>query len=131
MVLVRFDFVMGISCVRQVTLWIYSLLLLFWVGPLCNALLAAVAVISMMRMKSSGPLLLTWLNDQHFADDIFRCIYVCVNFDILIKISPKFVPKGPTDNNPALIQIMAWCRIGDKPLSALMPTRFTGAYKRH
>ena len=27
-------------------------------------------------------------------------------FLILIKISPKFVPKGTIDNNPALVQIM-------------------------
>ena len=26
------------------------------------------------------------------------------------------VPKGPINNIPALIQIMAWCRPGDKPL---------------
>ena len=28
----------------------------------------------------------------------------------------KFVPKGPINNIPALIQIMAWRRPGDKPL---------------
>ena len=26
----------------------------------------------------------------------------------MIKISLKFVPKGPIDNNPALVLIMAW-----------------------
>ena len=34
-----------------------------------------------------------------------------------IKISLKFVPMAPFNNTPALIQIMAWCRLGDKPLS--------------
>ena len=29
---------------------------------------------------------------------------------ILIKNSLKFVPKGPINNIPALVQIMAWCR---------------------
>ena len=38
-----------------------------------------------------------------FADDIFRCIFVNEKFCILIKILPKFVPKGPIDNNPALV----------------------------
>ena len=38
-----------------------------------------------------------------FADDIFRCISVNEKFFILIKISPKFVPKGLTDNKPALV----------------------------
>ena len=28
-----------------------------------------------------------------------------------------FVPKGPINNIPALVQIMAWRRPGDKPLS--------------
>ena len=27
----------------------------------------------------------------------------------------KFVPKVPTNNIPALVQIMVWCRAGDKP----------------
>ena len=47
---------------------------------------------------------------RHFADDIFRCIFWNERFCILIKISLKFVPKGPIDNNPSLIQIMA-CRL--------------------
>ena len=39
----------------------------------------------------------------------------CINFDK--KNSLKFVPKGSINNIPALVQIMAWCRSGDKPLS--------------
>ena len=39
---------------------------------------------------------------------------------ITIKISLKFVPKGPINNIPALVQIMAWRRPGDKPLSEPM-----------
>ena len=42
-------------------------------------------------------------NGRSFADDIFRCIFVNEKFCILIKISVKFVPKGPIDNNPALV----------------------------
>ena len=34
-----------------------------------------------------------------------------------IKISLKFVPKGPINNIPALVHIMSWCRPGNKPLS--------------
>ena len=37
-----------------------------------------------------------------------------------IKISMKFVPKGPINNIPALVQIMAWRRPGDEPLSEPM-----------
>ena len=40
---------------------------------------------------------------RHFADAIFRCIFVNENIHILIQISLKFVPKGPIENNPALV----------------------------
>ena len=56
-------------------------------------------------------------NGRHFADDIFKCIFLNENVWIPIKISLKFVPKGPINNIPALVQIMAWRRPGDKPLS--------------
>ena len=38
-------------------------------------------------------------NGRRFADDIFNCILVNENIRILIKISLRFVPKGPIDNN--------------------------------
>ena len=41
-------------------------------------------------------------NGHHFADDIFRCIFINEKC-ILIEISLKFVPKGPIGNNPALV----------------------------
>ena len=53
---------------------------------------------------------------RHFPDDIFKRIFLNENVWILIKISLKFVPKGPINNIPALVQIMAWRRPGDKPL---------------
>ena len=59
-------------------------------------------------------------NEPHFADDIFKRIYFNENVWISIKISLKFVPKGPINNIPALVQIMAWHRSGDKPLSEPM-----------
>ena len=34
--------------------------------------------------------------------------------------SMKSVPRGPINDIPALVQIMAWCRPGDKPLSESM-----------
>ena len=57
---------------------------------------------------------------RRFADDIFKCMFFNENCCILIKISLKYVRKVPIDNNPALVQIMAWCRLGDKPLSESM-----------
>ena len=59
-------------------------------------------------------------NRRHIADDIFKCIFLNENAWIPIKISLKFVPKGPINNIPALVQIMAWRRSGDKPLSEPM-----------
>ena len=48
-----------------------------------------------------------------------KCIFF-LNGYIFIKFSLKYVRKGPIDNNPALFQIMAWRRPGDKPLSEPM-----------
>ena len=47
-------------------------------------------------------------------------IFINENLSISINISMKFVPKGPIDNIPALVQIMAWRRPGNKPLSEPM-----------
>ena len=59
-------------------------------------------------------------NGRHFTDDIFKHIFFNENVWISIKFSLKFVPKGPINNIPALVQIMAWRRPGDKPLSEPM-----------
>ena len=55
-------------------------------------------------------------NGRHFPDDIFKWIFINENVSVLIKISLKFVP-GLINNIPALVQIMAWRRPGDDPLS--------------
>ena len=59
-------------------------------------------------------------NGHHFRDDIFKCIFLNENAWISIKISLKFVPKVQINIIPALVQIMAWRRPGDKPLSEPM-----------
>ena len=51
-----------------------------------------------------------------------------IGFCILIKISLKVVPKGPINNIPALVQIMVWCRPGNKPLSETTRTTRTPAF---
>ena len=51
-----------------------------------------------------------------FADNIFRCIFVNETFCNSVKISLNVVPNRSIENNPALVQTTAWCRIGDKPL---------------
>ena len=59
-------------------------------------------------------------NGLNFPDDIFKRIFLNENVQISIKISLEFVPKGPIDTSPALVQIMAWRRPGNKPLSEPM-----------
>ena len=46
-----------------------------------------------------------------FSNEILR---------ILIQISLKFVPNGPINNEPTMVQIMAWRHKGAKPLSEPM-----------
>ena len=69
------------------------------------------AVVNTLRPRQHG---------RHFADDTFKRIFLSENVIISIKISLKFVPKGPIHNIPALVQIMAWRRPDDKPLSEPM-----------
>ena len=59
-------------------------------------------------------------NYRHFADDNFKCIFFDENVWISLQIPLKFVYKVQINNIPALIQIMAWCRPGDSPLSEPM-----------
>ena len=59
-------------------------------------------------------------NGRHFPDDIFKWISLNENVWISINISLKFVPRGPINNIPTLVQVMAWCRPSDKPLSERM-----------
>ena len=70
-------------------------------------------------------------NSRLFPDDIFKWIFVNENIWISLRISLKFVPRVRIDNIKALVQIMAWCRPGDKPLSEPMMVKFTDAYMRH
>ena len=59
-------------------------------------------------------------NGRPFPDDIFKLIFLYENVRILIKISLKLVPNGVINNIPALVQIMASHRPGDKPISEPM-----------
>ena len=59
-------------------------------------------------------------NGRHLPDDIFKCIFLNENVWISLKISLKFVPRVPINNIPALVLIMAWRRLDNKPLSEPM-----------
>ena len=68
-------------------------------------------ILTPMRPRQSG---------SHFPDGFFKCIFLNENVWISLKISLKFVPKVPINYIPALSQIMAWRRPGDKSLSEPM-----------
>ena len=70
-------------------------------------------------------------NGRHFADVMFKRIFLNENIWISKKISLKYIPYGQINNMRALVQIMAWRLPGDKPLSETMLTQFTDAYMRH
>ena len=69
------------------------------------------SIVNTLRPRQDG---------RYFADDILKCIFLNENVWISLKIPLKFVPKGPINNSPAQVQIMAWRRPGDKPLSEPM-----------
>ena len=62
-------------------------------------------------------------NGRHFADNTFKRIFLNENVWISFKNSLKFVLYSPINNIPALVQIMAWRRPGDKPLAETMMVR--------
>ena len=68
---------------------------------------------------------------RYFPDDIFLCIFLNENVGSLIKISLKFVSKGPINNISSLVQIMAWHRAGGRPLFEAMMAYFTDTYMQH
>ena len=96
--------------------------------------------------KTSSTSITYWKSITHSASDIqtlshwsqdkiasigrwhFKHVFFNENVAIEIEISFKFVPKCQKDNNPALVQLMAWHHIGDKPLSEPMMGQFTDAY---
>ena len=62
-------------------------------------------------------------NGRYFREYIVKSIFLNDNVYIFIKISLKFVLKGPFNNIPALVQIMAWRRPGDRVQSEPMMGR--------
>ena len=76
-------------------------------GELCPTLCNYGNLFNTLRPRQNG---------RHFADDTFNRTFVNENVRISIKFSLKFVPKVPINDITSLVQIMAWCRRGDKPL---------------
>ena len=63
-------------------------------------------------------------NGCHFADNIFKRIFLNANCCILKQTSLRFIPEGLIDNMSVLVQVRAWHRTGDKPLPEQMLTQF-------
>ena len=91
----------------------YLILVINWLVVCMGCLV--VWIVGVCKVNSLRPR----QNARHFAD-IFNCILVNENVWISIKISLKFIPKDPINNVPALVQILAWRRPGDKPISEPM-----------
>ena len=64
------------------------------------------------------------------ADSILNGIFLNENVRIQIQISLKYVPRSPIDNKPALVQVMAWRKTGNKLFPGPMMTQFIDAYMR-
>ena len=47
-------------------------------------------------------------NGRHCPDGILKFFFVNENLWISIKFALKYFPKGPIDNIPSLLQVMAW-----------------------
>ena len=103
-----------LSCINP-SIWNRHIIVLLWLLLLTT------------KINSSPP----GQNGRHFTDDNFKCIFMNEKFCILIPISLKFVPKGLIDNMSALVQVMAWCLTGDKPIPEPVMTHFTDAYMQH
>ena len=80
---------------------------ILWCKMGCMVLSVCQSVLKTLRPRQNG---------CHFPEGIF----LNWNVWILIKISLEFIPKGPINNIPALVQIMAWHWIGDQTLSEPM-----------
>ena len=74
----------------------------------CHSTVLGILSVSTLRLRQNG---------CHFPDDTFRCIFLNENIHTLLKNLLKFVPNAQMNNIPSLVPIMAWRRLGDKPLS--------------
>ena len=115
-------------------LFLVYMLLLFFLFIQLTVDLQKVPIASLQRKHHGKPMkevliriLINTLrpkqNGRHLADDTFKRISLNENVRISIKISLNFVPYGPINNILALVQIVAWRRSGDKPLSEPMLVR--------
>ena len=73
----------------------------------CAYFMGYIAFFKILKLRQNG---------SHFAYDYFKSIFSNENVWSSFETSLKYVPKHQNNNIPTLIQIMAWCWPGDKPL---------------
>ena len=84
--------------------------------PFCLGLNALICLMQYYAIYHCFKTLRPRQNVHQFPDNVFKYIFFNENIYIAINISLKFVPHGPIDNSPTLVQIMPRSRPGDKPL---------------
>ena len=70
-------------------------------------------------------------NGHHFADDIFKCIFLNENEWISLQISLKFVANVPINIIPALVQINGLARTRQQAIIWTNDGSLTDAYRCH
>ena len=70
-------------------------------------------------------------HDRHFADCIFKCIFLKENAWISILFSLKFLRNDPFNKNCSISSENSLWRRGDRPLSDSMMTQSIDAYMCH
>ena len=75
------------------------------------------------RKEWVNALMRVWQNLQHFAEAILKRIFWNENIFISSKISLKCVPYDLMDSKSTLVQVMACCLTGNKPLPESMLTK--------
>ena len=81
-------------------------------------MICSVCLVNTLRLEQNG---------GQYPDDNCKCIFLNENVWILIKISLKFVPKGPINNIPVLVHIMAWHRAAGQATSHYL-NQWRGGY---
>ena len=98
-------------------------------GYLCAKLknLDALLGLSITTNWNYVSVVINTLRPEQNADYIFECV-LNEKLYILIKIPLKFVLRGTTDTKSALVRVMAWRWIGDRPLPETIIIQFADAY---
>ena len=129
-----------VICLKHYGLWEMGLLDTQFVPPdrdtstCCMSMIRYTKIRFETRLSDIKPLMNSSppkQNGRHFGRRHFQMPVLYENDRIPIRISLKFAPWRPIDNKAALVQVMAWHRTGDKPLSEPMLTRLTDAHMWH